>query len=122
MAKNFRILQLKKILLFSLDLHPVQATGDASALEKEHPAIQNMIFVQFFFIFLWVIFTLLIPDPADQNQFGSGSTTMGKNSLEIGWPTWVWNFPIPFYSQQMAPLNKLSMATFPLLSSSSAIF
>jgi hypothetical protein len=29
-----------------------------------------------FFLFLWVIYALLDPDPADQNQCGSGSNTV----------------------------------------------
>jgi hypothetical protein len=35
---------------------------------------QNMNFLNFF-LFLWGIFALLDPDPADQNQFGSESKT-----------------------------------------------
>ncbi len=32
------------------------------ALTREHPALQNMKFLNFF-LFLWVIFALLDPDP-----------------------------------------------------------
>jgi hypothetical protein len=34
-----------------------------TALKREHPALQNMKFL-YFFLFLWVIFALLDPDPA----------------------------------------------------------
>jgi hypothetical protein len=39
-----------------------------SALIREHPALQNMKFLNFF-LFLWVIFALLDPDP----DYESGS-------------------------------------------------
>jgi hypothetical protein len=41
----------------------VQATVQKkpSALKREHPALQNMNFLNF--LFLWVIFALLDPDP-----------------------------------------------------------
>jgi hypothetical protein len=49
-----------------------------SALKREHTALksQNHETSPPFFPFLWVIFDLQDPDPADQNQCGSGSTTM----------------------------------------------
>ncbi len=35
-----------------------------SALKREHPALQNMkIEIHYFFLYLWVIFALLDPDP-----------------------------------------------------------
>jgi hypothetical protein len=51
----------------------VQATGEASSPQREHPALQNMKYLRRFFLFLWVIFALLDPDPdlADHNQCGS---------------------------------------------------
>jgi hypothetical protein len=61
MNKN---LQLKKIAIYSsqTSVKDVQATGKASALKREHPALQNMKFRNFF-LFLWVIFAFLDPDP-----------------------------------------------------------
>jgi hypothetical protein len=43
-----------------------------SALKKEHPALPNMK-ILYFFLFLWVIFALLDPDP-DPHECGSGSS------------------------------------------------
>jgi hypothetical protein len=42
-----------------------------SALKREHLAFQKMKFINFF-LYLWVIFALLDPDPnpAEQNQYG----------------------------------------------------
>jgi hypothetical protein len=37
-----------------------------SALRKEHPALQEMKILSFFFLYLWVIFALLDPDTAAQ--------------------------------------------------------
>jgi hypothetical protein len=51
-----------------------------SALKIEHPALQNMK-ILYFFLFLWVIFALLDPDPATQinaDPCGSGSETLQK--------------------------------------------
>jgi hypothetical protein len=39
----------------------VQVTEKPSALEREHPALQNMKFPNFFLL-MWVIFVLLDPD------------------------------------------------------------
>ncbi len=44
------------------------------ALKREYPALQNMK-LKNFFLFLWVIFALLGPDPVDRCQCESGSTT-----------------------------------------------
>jgi hypothetical protein len=49
-----------------------------SALKREHPALQNMK-ILYFFIFLWVIFAHLDPDPTTQinaDPCGSGSETL----------------------------------------------
>jgi hypothetical protein len=57
-----------------------------SALRKEHPVLKNMKILNFF-LFLWVIFALLDPDPDPATQFnadpcgygsgyGSGSETL----------------------------------------------
>jgi hypothetical protein len=43
-----------------------------SALKREHPALQNMK-ILYFFLFLWVIFVLLDPDPQFECGSGSGS-------------------------------------------------
>jgi hypothetical protein len=53
-----------------------------TALKREHPAIQNIKFLNFFLL-LWVIFALLDldPDPATQinaDPCGSGSATLQK--------------------------------------------
>jgi hypothetical protein len=45
-----------------------------SAFEREHPALQNMKFLNIFFYFLLVIFALLHPDP--DSEYGSGSTDL----------------------------------------------
>ncbi len=46
------------------------------ALKREHPALQNMKLLNFFF-FLWVIFVLLDPDP--DSESGSGSTVLKES-------------------------------------------
>jgi hypothetical protein len=55
-----------------------------SALQKEHPALQNMKFLNFL-PFLWVIFALLDPDPDPES--GSGSTDLNKSGSEtlVSW-------------------------------------
>ncbi len=52
----------------------VQATGQEkpSALKREHSALQNMKFHNFF-LFLWVIFALMDPDPESTDLIESGS-------------------------------------------------
>jgi hypothetical protein len=47
---------------YPLSTRDASATGEASALKIEHPALQNMKFLNFF-LFWWVIFALLDPDP-----------------------------------------------------------
>jgi hypothetical protein len=44
-----------------------------SALKREHPALQNMKFLNFILL-LRVIFSLLDPDPDSEDGSGSGST------------------------------------------------
>jgi hypothetical protein len=55
-----------------------------SALKREHPVPKNMKILNFF-LFVWVIFALLDPDPATQinadpwgsgSGYGSGSETL----------------------------------------------
>jgi hypothetical protein len=46
-----------------------------SALRKEHPALQNMKFLNIFLL-LWVIFAFLDPDPDPDSEYGSGSTDL----------------------------------------------
>ncbi len=85
--KISKILQLKKNVFWSkiailLNPKPPQKTSKLhekpSALKREHPILQNMKFRNFFYFCGGVIFALLDqdPDPADQNQCGSGSETM----------------------------------------------
>jgi hypothetical protein len=54
-----------------------------SPLKREHPALQNMKFINFF-LFLWVFFALLDldPDPSDQNKRRSESETLGFLDLQ----------------------------------------
>jgi hypothetical protein len=54
----------------------VQVTKKASALKREHPALQNKKFLNFFLL-LRVIFALLDPDP------DSGSTDLIESGSEI---------------------------------------
>jgi hypothetical protein len=57
-----------------------------SALKREHPALQNMK-ILYFFLFWWVIFALLDPDPANQinvDPCGFGSETLqGSEDIRI---------------------------------------
>jgi hypothetical protein len=95
---GFNDLKLKKIYswkfyIYFLDqklqfTYPLASIKDAklqekpSALKREHPVLQNMKILDFF-LFLWVIFALLDPDPdpatqinADPCGYGSGSETL----------------------------------------------
>ncbi len=56
-----------------------------SALKREHPALQNMKFLSFY-LFLWVIFALLDPDPDFEAGFGStGLIDSGSNTDPKHW-------------------------------------
>ncbi len=46
--------------------------------DLKHPALQNMK-ILYFFLFLWVIFPLLDPDPDQQFEYGSGSRSSNSN-------------------------------------------
>jgi hypothetical protein len=50
-----------------------------SALKREHPALQNIKFLNFF-LFLWVIFALLDPGPDSE----SGPTDLIESGSESG--------------------------------------
>jgi hypothetical protein len=65
MRKKIYIFFSKIAIYLSLDLNKrtPKLQEKPSALKREHPAIQNMKFLHFF-LFLWVIFALLDPDPA----------------------------------------------------------
>jgi hypothetical protein len=74
MIKIGKILQLEKvifILIKNLNLvflclrRTSKLQEKPSALKREHPALQNMKFLDFFLI----IFALLDPDPTNQNLF-----------------------------------------------------
>jgi hypothetical protein len=41
-----------------------------TALKREHPALQNMK-ILYFFLYLWVIFALLDPDPEPATQINA---------------------------------------------------
>jgi hypothetical protein len=63
-----------------------------SALKREHTALQNMK-ILYFFLFLWVIFALLDPDPATQinaDPCGSGSETLQNIVIKLS-KMWVWD-------------------------------
>jgi hypothetical protein len=77
--KSDQIYSFKEIIFFikNCNLHtpgpPLRTSKlqeKPSALKREHPAVQNLKFFPVF-LFLRVIFALLDPDPADQNQCGS---------------------------------------------------
>ncbi len=53
----------------------VQSTGEPFSSQKERPALQNMKFLNFFCLLLWVIFALLDPGSTDLIESGSGSET-----------------------------------------------
>jgi hypothetical protein len=61
-----KIDQAKKILFFYITMPPRRSSKlkeKPSALKREHPTLQNMKFLNFFSLFLWVIFALQDPDP-----------------------------------------------------------
>jgi hypothetical protein len=65
-----------------------------SALIREHPALQN-IKILYFFLFLWVIFALLDPDPDPATQIyadpcESGSETLVYSLCRTLWRTDYW--------------------------------
>jgi hypothetical protein len=62
-----------------------------SALNGEHPVLKNMKILDFF-LFLWVIFALLDPDP----QFESGSGSSNSNKCGSGSETLVSTFTATF--------------------------
>jgi hypothetical protein len=51
-----------------------QSTGEASALKREHPALQKMKILSFF-QFFWVVFALLDPDPDPTAQINADPDT-----------------------------------------------
>jgi hypothetical protein len=86
--KNGKILQLKKNLIFFIKncnlpipkppLKTSRLQKMPLALKREHPALQNMKFLNFFKL-LWVIFALL--DPAYESGYGSNDLIeSGSNS------------------------------------------
>ena len=76
MTKNWKILQLKNLCFVDQKklIHLFRSLPSyrrSIQPSREHPALQNMKFPHFS-LFLWVIFSLLAPDPdkANQNQHG----------------------------------------------------
>jgi hypothetical protein len=61
MTKNIRKFLLLQYIYSQASMRDFQVT-EASSLQKEHPALQIMNFLQFY-LFLLVIFTCLDPDP-----------------------------------------------------------
>jgi hypothetical protein len=53
---------LKFLLIKNCNLMMSNLQEKSSALKREHPALQNMKFLNFFLLF-WVTFALLYPDP-----------------------------------------------------------
>ncbi len=70
----FDDLKLKKIYSWKFNFYflyqKLQFTYPYSALKKKHPALQNMK-ILYFFLFLWVIFALLDPDPNPATQINA---------------------------------------------------
>jgi hypothetical protein len=56
---------------FTYPYASIKVKEKPSALKRQHPVLKNMKTLDFF-LFLWVIFALLDPDP--QFKFGSGSS------------------------------------------------
>ncbi len=84
LTKNVKKLQLK-IFFFYQKLQFTYPWASKfqkkpSALKREHPALQNMKFLQFF-VLLWVIFALLDPDP--DSEYGSGSTDLTESGSNL---------------------------------------
>ncbi len=79
MTKNWKkiyswkklIFLLKTTIYLSLGFHKGRPSYKRSFIKREHPAIQNMKFLNFVLL-LWVIFALLDPDP--DSEYGSRST------------------------------------------------
>ncbi len=75
MTKNLKILPLRKIL------QKLQFIYDQASMKDIYPTNHD---ISLFFPVFVVFFALLDPDPADQNQCGSGSTTLPLiNSTQI---------------------------------------
>ncbi len=78
---NFYFLDQKlpfRYLSLGLQKRTPKLQEKPSALKREHPALQNMKILNFF-LFSWVIFALLDPDPSAQinaDPCGSGSETL----------------------------------------------
>jgi hypothetical protein len=64
----------------------IQATGEIHNLKREHAGLQSTTVLNFFF-FLVDLFAHLDPDPdpTDQNQCSSESTTLGEAYLGKTW-------------------------------------
>jgi hypothetical protein len=86
MTKTVKFNSLKKSLFLNKKLpiiYPyafvkdVQATGEAFSPQNSTSSTPTMKFLHFF-LFSWVTFALLDPNPAEQNQNRSGSTTLLK--------------------------------------------
>jgi hypothetical protein len=98
-----------------------------SALKREHPALQNMKFLNFFLL-LWEIFALLDPYPDSESGYGStdliesvsGSETLIESMIiDNPWTAW-WGFrslgagKSPLFpgpsSRNLFPLHLVSLA------------
>ncbi len=68
----FYIFWIENCYLFILSLHKWthELQEKPSTLKREHPALQNMK-IRYFFLYLWVIFALLDPDPDSATQISA---------------------------------------------------
>ncbi len=75
--KKFQIWHLKKFIFLPIknvnSCNPMKSKlqEKPSALKRKHPALQKTWHCFTFFLFLWISFVHLDPDPAGRNQWGS---------------------------------------------------
>jgi hypothetical protein len=80
--KSYYFLYIKTCNLLSLaSMKDVKAIGKASIRQKKQSSTSKHEISSLFSFFVWVTFTLLYPDPADQNQCGS----MRIQNHNTGW-------------------------------------
>ncbi len=72
--------QHENISEFRIRIHCIRVTKKSTALKREHPALQNMKFLNFL-LDLWLIFALLNPDL--DSEYGSGSTDLIESGSNL---------------------------------------
>ncbi len=77
-------------------VHPV-SVQKPSALKRDHPVLKNMKILDFF-LFLWVIFALLDPDPDPATHINADPCGSGSETLPVG---------LVVYSTHMSELHEL---------------